>query len=326
MNTISLDRWLDVIDRQYLADYVASGGASVKVAVATDDLRKELMGAVRDRCARRNFVALEFDAAVRRAHMPQDIFFTMAEQLDWRDLARRHILHLADQAVGMDVDGVDPSGSANIYEAIGEANGLPRNAVLRDLRPFLENRIAQNHRMAKDFRVAMKHLCQCETSADPRYYMGEPLLEWLTGRNTRMGNVRHFEISTPINRYTARYFIESACYWIRQVGYAGTVLQFDIARVTRSRRPSDGSRYYTRAMAMEHYEVLREFIDGTDRLESTLILVAARPEFLETATDRRSRGFSIYQALQTRIMDDVRDRNLVNPEASLVRLSSQETD
>ena len=79
-------------------------------------------------------------------------------------------------------------------------------------------------------------------------------------------------------------------------------------------------------MAMEHYELLREFIDGADRLESTLILAMARPEFLETATDRRSRGFSIYQALQTRIMDDVRDRHLVNPEASLVRLSSQEAD
>ena len=326
MNTIALDRWLDVIDQQYLDDYVASGGASVKVAVTTDDLRKELMGAVRDRCVRRNFLSLKFDAAERRAHMPQDIFFTMAEQLDWRELARRQILHLADQEAGLIVDGVDPSESTNIYEAIGYANGLPRNAVLRDLRPSLERGIVQNHRMAKDFRVAMAHLCLSENTADPRYYMGEPLLEWLTGRNTRIGNVRHFSVSTPINRNTARYFIESACYWIKHVGFAGTVLQFDISRVTRSRRPNDGSRYYTRAMAMEHYELLREFIDGADRLESTLILAMARPEFLETATDRRSRGFSIYQALQTRIMDDVRDRHLVNPEASLVRLSSQEAD
>ncbi len=325
MNTIALSQWLQVIDQEYLSDFIRDGGASVKFAVTSDDLRSDLAAAMQDRCREHNYIFLEFDAAKRRAHMPQDIFFEMAEQIDWRLLARHQILSLAEDA-GLDVTGVDPAATVNVYEAIGEINRLARNSVFRDLRPYMESRTVQNPRMAKDFRVAMTHLCIAENLAGPQYYHGTPLLEWLTGRNTRLGNVRHFSIHTPINRNTARYFIESAFYWIRHVGYAGTVLQFDISRVTVARRTRDWQRYYTRPMAMEHYELLREFIDGADRLTSALLLVAASPAFLEVPTDRRSRGYGIYQALQTRIMDDVRDRNLVNPDASLVRLSTQKAD
>ena len=325
MNTISLSRWLQTIDQEYLCDFIREGGASVKFAVTSDELRPALADAMKEHCRERNYVFIAFDAAQRRAHMPQDIFFAMAEQIDWRLLARRQLLRLAHEA-GLDVDGVDPASSTNIYDAIGQINGLARNSVYRDLRPHMESQTVRNPRMAKDFRIAMTQLCINENTSDPQFYNGTPLLEWLTGNNTRISNVRHFSIYTPINRNTARYFIESAFYWIHHVGYAGTVLQFDISRVTVARRNKDGSRYYTRAMAMEHYELLREFIDGADRLTSAFLLVAASPAFVEAATDRGSRGYGIYQALQTRIMDDVRDRNLVNPEAALVRLTSEGMD
>ena len=69
---------------------------------------------------------------------------------------------------------------------------------------------------------------------------------------------------------------------------------------------------------MDHYEVLREFVDATDRLTGALMVVVTNNEFLdETGT----KGYHIYQALMTRIMDDVHDKNQVNPMASLVRLS-----
>ena len=72
---------------------------------------------------------------------------------------------------------------------------------------------------------------------------------------------------------------------------------------------------------MEHYELLREFIDGVDRLTSTALVVVTNSDFLDDSGDRRSRGYGIYEALRTRVMDDVRDRNRVNPVASLVRLT-----
>ena len=143
----------------------------------------------------------------------------------------------------------------------------------------------------------------------------------LTGDNPRISNVRPFSIYTSINRATARYFIESALYWIRYVGCAGTVMLLDNARVTLARNPRDGRRYYTRPMAMDHYELLREFIDGVDRLAGTLLIVVANSDFDDDTNERRSRGFGIYQALRTRVMNDVHDKNRPNPVASLVRLS-----
>jgi len=70
---------------------------------------------------------------------------------------------------------------------------------------------------------------------------------------------------------------------------------------------------------MDHYELLREFIDGIDRLEGCLMVVLANTEFLDE--DTAGKGFGIYQALMSRIIDEVRDQTLVNPMASLVRLA-----
>ena len=94
----------------------------------------------------------------------------------------------------------------------------------------------------------------------------------------------------------------------------------DNSRVTLARNPRDGLRYYTRAMAIEHYELLREFIDGVDRRHGTLFVIASDYDFPDEGAPR---GYGIYQALRTRVMDDVRDRNLVNPAAALVRLSEE---
>ena len=129
------------------------------------------------------------------------------------------------------------------------------------------------------------------------------------------------DIYSGINRATARYFIESALYWVRYAGCAGTVILFDNSRVTVARNPKDGWKYYTRAMTLEHYELLREFVDRVGELDGALLVVVTNSDFVDNSPDRRSRGYGIYPALQTRVMDDVRDRNRVNPLSSLIRLS-----
>ena len=101
----------------------------------------------------------------------------------------------------------------------------------------------------------------------------------------------------------------------------GTVILFDNSRVTVARNPKDGLKYYTRAMTLEHYQLLREFVDRVDQLNSALLLVVTNREFLDESAVRSSRGYGIYDALRTRVMDDVRDQNRVNPLSSLVRLT-----
>ena len=316
-NTIALADWFDTIEGEYLSSYVREGGSAVKFAVTPPQLKAELYATVEARCKELDYEVVKLDAKERsmRAHMPQDFFFGLARQVDWRRLARRLILRLAFER-DYRVDGIDP-GVEGVFEAIAEANEVEPGTVIRHIRPRIESTVARNGSMAKDFRVCMSHLCLEENERTD--YNGQPLLDWLQGYNNRVSNVRPFSIY--INRTTARYFIESALFWIHNAGRAGTVILLDNSRVTVARNPKDGWKYYTRAMTLEHYELLREFIDRVDQLTATLLVVVTNSDFLDESPLRRSRGYGIYPALQTRVMDDVRDRNRVNPLASLIRLA-----
>lgn len=321
-NTLPLHDWLRHLDSEYLSTFIrdGDGGASIKFAVTKDNLRPELYEALEGKCQELDYLVIKLDAAEARVHMPQDIFFGIASQVDWRLLARRLLLRLAEKR-GYGIGGIAPGKDAeNIFEAIGKANNnLDSQFVLHELRPEIESEVFKEYRMAKDFRVAMTRLCMCENFHPNQEYGGQPLVDWLTGINTKTSSVKSFSINTRINRTTARHFIESALFWFRHAGYAGTVILLDNSRVTLSHNPKDGRRYYTKAMVMDHYEALREFIDGIDQLVGTLLVVVTNSAFLDQ--DARSRGFGIYPALMTRVMDDVRDKNLVNPIAALVRLS-----
>jgi hypothetical protein len=316
-NTIPLRDWLKVIDTEYLSSFIRDGGASIKFAVTGGDLKRSLYEAMQSRCVASDYLFFTLDATAIRVHMPQDIFFGVAKQVDWRLLARRLILGLAEEN-GYLIDNIDPKDTANVFEAISEANSHELQFVLRELKHGIQDRVAKEYRMAKDFRVAMSQLCLFENTRRNQPYKGQPLVDWLTGSVTRISSVKQFEVHSRINRTTARHCIESALYWFRHTGYSGTVILLDNSRVTVARNPRDGLRYYTKAATMDHYECLREFIDGTDQLTGALIVVVTNNEFLD---ESGSRGYDMYRALKTRVMNDVRDKNLVNPVASLVQLS-----
>lgn len=315
MNTISIDEWLDVIEEEYLSTFIKDGGSAVKFAVSTEARTPALLEALKRRCGKSGYIFMALDAVARRFYMPQDIFFGLTSQIDWRLLARRLILRLLSEK-GIRTDSIDAGDTVNVIDSVARATDHGSEFIIRALNPALEDEVFKNVNMAKAFRVAMLHLCLKEM--EPGQYRGKPLLDWLKGADTRISNVKPFQIYTSIKRTTARYFIESALYWIRHVGYAGTVIVLDNARVTLARNPRDGRRFYTRAMTMDHYELLRRFVDDVDRLSGALLVVATSCDFIDPLSKR---GWAIYDALRTRVMDDVRDKNLVNPAAALVRLS-----
>ena len=288
-STIPVGDWLRRIDGEYLSTFIRDGGASIKFAVTSDESGRKLHDAVERRCRALDYVFVALDAAKLRAHMPQDLFFELARQVEWCRLARRLILRLAAER-GYGIDGIDPCDDGNVFEAVGALNGLEPIFVLNEIRKLVQEEVFNNREMARDFRTAMTHLCLGEDVRGDGEYAARPVLDWLTGENTRLGNVRPFSIYTGINRTTARYLIESGLHWVRQAGCSGTVILLDNRRVTVARNPRDGLRYYTRAMAMDHYELLREFIDGVDRLAGALVIVATGEGFLDDGPGSGSGG------------------------------------
>ncbi len=317
-HTIGIEDWLDIVDREYLSTFIKDGAAAVKFAITSEAKRPELHEKLQRRCQDLDYVFVGLNASQCRVHMPQDIFFGLASQMDWRLLARRLLLRLLEEKEYY-VKGIDPEDTFDIMGAVARANNLDSQFVLPELRLMLQEEVFKNPNMMRAFRIAMSHLCRMEREVPHQgEYAGQPLLDWLKGTNPRISSVRPFQIHTPINRTTARHFIESTLYWVQRAGHAGTLILLDNARVAVARNPHDGNRYYTRAMTMDHYEVLREFIDDVGRLSGALLVVAADESFVD---EEAPRGWGIYAALRTRVMDDVRDRRVVNPVAALVRLS-----
>ena len=133
-NTISVGDWLDALETEYLEDFVRDGGSTVKFAVVPSERKTELRTAAQSRCVELGCAFVELDAGSIRAHMPQDIFFGLATQLDWPQLARRVVLGIAADE-GFSVDGIDPIDDAAVFEAIATVNGVEARSVRQELRP-----------------------------------------------------------------------------------------------------------------------------------------------------------------------------------------------
>lgn len=311
---IPTDEWLQVLEDEYLSTFVKDGGATVKFAVTPDDARADLVRRVSALCEDLGYCVLTLSADDVRMHMPHEIFFDLARQIDWPGMVRRVVLRLAAER-GYKVSEIDPHAHGRVFESIAEENGLDHGFVLGEIRKSIRDHVARSPAMLRDFRDAMTYLCLHEVVDEEH-----PLLLWLRGE-ARVSSVRDYSVFTRIDRTTARQFIESTLHWSLIAGYTGTALVLDIARVTVARNPKDGRRYYTRAMATDHYELLREFVDDVDRLPGTFLCAVAGPELLND--ERGTRGFAIYEALKTRVMDDVHDKRTANPLSSLVRLQAE---
>ena len=140
------------------------------VVVASEEAAGLLRTKLAARADELDCLVLRLDALTERAHMPQDLFFALAKQIDWRLLARRYILRLASETY--DTDGLDPA-APGVFEAIAAAGGVAPKSVLMDLRPQIEREVSSNSRMVKDFRVAVSHLCLREFVAHE--YTGQAL-------------------------------------------------------------------------------------------------------------------------------------------------------
>ena len=318
-NTLPIQEWLTVIEDEYLDGFVKDGGSAIKFVVPVqEDLAPLLQARLSAMAGGLGYLVVKVDSGETRVHMPQEIFFRIAQQIDWPLLARRVMLRLCEDA-GYHTGTIDPQGEPLILEAVSTANSVEESMIALEMRNPLFRAVAQNYNMSRDFRMAMTHFCRAEMGGIGQDQEAAPLIDWVTGANRRVSNVRSYSIYNSIVRTNARHLLESLLYWGRFAGYSGSVVLLNNSRVTLRQNPRDGLLFYSRPAVMDHYELLRELIDGTDRLNGLLGIVLSKEDILDD--DPRRKGFSIYQALQARIADEVQARDLANPMSTLVRLT-----
>lgn len=312
------DDWLEVMHREYLASFVRSGGAAVKVVVPMDEGSRAKVGdGVASLAQAGGFVFARVDAASTKLHLVDKVFEAVAVQVPWRELASSYMRQL----VARNGLKLPEQGNDTDLALLAGLNEQDESFLRLEVMRWLRRDLVRASGMCQEFRFAMIRMCM--GAIDPNEQPSQDVIEeWLRGELRLISALKSAFIFQKIGRHNARHILLSLMRWIRIAGKNGLVLTIDISRYMVDRRPkvSDGSLlYYSRPAALEAYEVLRQLIDGTDDMDGCLITVVATPDFLG---DGR-RGLESYDALNSRVRDEVYDRRLPNPLSSLVRISEE---
>lgn len=312
---ITTNKYLDELEREYLADYIPAGGAAVKFAVTPDGTVDTLQNGLVRLAGKRSFEIVRVDAAQVKVHMVDKVFNVIAEQIKWNDLAeafvRATIRNLGLRAPADERATVDRLAAENAYDA---------NELRRDLRRSLQRDILQDYELAHEFRIAMLRLCEgVFDDGDLARQEAELVESWLRGELRTISALKQIRIYQKIARHNARDMLTSLTHWVVKAGRAGLVIELDLRRCAVLKRPDDGLVFYSKPAVLDTYEFLRQLIDGTDDLRSCFVLVSISPE---TLTDPNRGIEHNYDALKYRIWDEVRDRVRTNPLAALVRTAN----
>jgi hypothetical protein len=307
--------WLELIDREYLTDFIVAGGGAVKFAVG-DAHQLEVIARVLDLLSERHGLAhVAIDAVTTRLHMIQDVFFAIARALDWNAMAQRFVESLFG---GRGYAWPRPGEAAPIQD-VADHNRLDVTLLRRDFRQWLTAEVMRDTEMTQDFRVAMTQLClQRLEPDDAQLGITHPVLQWLRGELRRIGALKQTFITARITRYNARAMLRSLCRWLRLCGWRGLCATLDIRQLGRPGPAiGDGIRYSPGAV-LDAFEVLRQIIDDSEHFGGLLLVVLADQSLIG---DDTKRSLDTYSALKMRIWSDVRPEGRDNPLAPLVVLA-----
>lgn len=313
---ISLDEWMKITREEYLKDFIHFGGAAVKFVIPMEkQLHDQLRSQICKLSEEEGYQFVFCEASSTKIHMIDKLFHEVAKQINWDEYAKIFTINILTE----NQIKIPLNRSKFTLEEIAEINELQTMLLRSYIRKWLENKIFRDYQMSQEFRIAMIKLCMAQLdNEDVSSFLTNAIKEWLRGELRLISTLKEALIFQKIARNNARHMLFSLAHWLKLIGKKGLVINLDISRylVSRPKNSIDGF-YYSIPAVLDTYEVLRQFIDGTDEMERCLIIVTSSREFLE---DNR-RGLDRYDALGLRIKDEIRDKNRQNPLGSLIRLS-----
>jgi hypothetical protein len=303
------------LGEEYLASYMPAGGGSVKLVVTGDaDVADRFEQSLRAVADQQHCPMVSLSAETTKVHMVDQVFFAVARQIDWDQVAVAVVGAAYD-----DISVPAAPGRVTVAEVAADHDLDPRE-LYRSVRRQLEHILLTDTSLPRELRRALLRLAQAHLgSGDVHPAEARVVLGWLTGDPVGLRELRDSMIYARIGRHNARAMLTSVGRLLLRAGHRGLVLHFDLTRLAETRRPPMPERtgiYYSKAAVLDAYELLRQLIDATDDLVGMLVVAVVPPELVSD----EKRGLPSYAALQLRVADEVRDRRRTNPFASLVRL------
>lgn len=304
-------KWLEMLDKYYLSDFIKSGGAAFKLVLAQDSAEAaQTLHQVRSLAQSRGFVYVTVSAAETRIDKIDAIFFEVAKQIDWTNLITHDAMEFLRRHDYQIPEGSKPGD----ISTIARANGITLEDMIREVRQATYREIVEDRRMCKEFRTAIAQMRLGQffprsiTPTDT-----ETISAWLRGEKLHLPALRNLRIYSRIARHNAREMLIALSHWLATSFGLGLVIGLDLSALIC---PCPMSIRYTRNTLLDAYEVMRQFIDETDDITHCLVCAVA-PEEIETDVKR---SIFTYYALQSRLLSDVHDKHKQNYLGAMVRL------
>ena len=352
--TIRLDDWLNVLQSEYLEDYIALGGSSVKFISGSDAILKEASQRIQRMAMSEGYFTAFLDPSKHDStgkkpdlHRIDKFFFNATKGVDWKSwaekqariyLERRGIFLREDRKIG-DLDGIAEDNQRQPEDLINQYQSEFATPQIKDAG------------LALEFRAAVTALGRAQLIPDAvNPTTEEVVLAWLSGKTLpgASNTLKKVQIYERINPNNARNVFVSLTRWLPQTGHKGLVLildfrHYEYKKLTKAQKQSQRDRRirdaitarvsheelerimveedyepdisYTDAAYMQMLNLLRRFIDEIDWFERMQLIVLTTPQFYDMASRR---NYHNYDALQTRIGQEVHDALRTNSSASLV--------
>ena len=307
---LQLDLWLRCLEKDYLGSFIPAGGATVKLAVVPKDFYSRLYKSLREKLSLPSFRLFDLSEERINLHSIENFWFALAQRVDWESFARELRYSILKKI------GYPPSSELQdcTLEELAELYQVEAREINIQFQREIKRLIFQDYSLALDFRKAISRLIY-EPLQSPGTLEGLCLAvqEWLKGTLKSISQVRGAAIFRRIDRTNSREILLSFLrLFTRQLGCTAIL----VSLFHYYERRENGRPIFTRRQIIELYETLREFIDAESKLEKTVLIFMAPPDFIESEL----LSYHKYRALQTRIENEVYSPNYPNPCTTMVQL------
>ena len=195
---IPIDEYVSFLGGEYLRGYVDEGGAAVKFVVPPDDPSASVfLETFTRRAADEGYTVARVDAALTRVHLLEQVFFEIARQIDWDELATV----ATGKAVAAAGYPVPPGGSLSL-DSLASHYRVDARELKRDVDRQLQDQVQRDYGMVQEFRTAMLRLCQAQLHSgqvvDAEH---AAVLDWLRGDLRQISVLKSALIFRRIGRH-----------------------------------------------------------------------------------------------------------------------------
>jgi hypothetical protein len=308
---VDLQIWEKCFREDYLASYIRDGGASVKVVVGEDEVRRRVRQVIADAAADFSTRVYDLCDAQIDLHRVEQLWFAIARATDWEKLIGEFVRkNMSDAGYPLD----DPNIPCTI-RAIRDNYGATKQEVSKAFLKAIRGQLWRNYGLEVSFRIALTSLCDIYFEHGSLDDIESDVFSWLKGDPVMARDLQMIGIFRKIDMTLARDIVASFFSW-HYANFGPSILFTDLAPFY-AKDPGRNRYLHPKARVFQLYEVIREFIDEL-HLTRGVVFVFLAPHDLITSPDR---SYAIYPALQTRIADEVRDRTYGNPCATLVTVA-----